>query len=107
MESVSPAAGSFFFEKALHLKVPVLGTANLPFARTVYIDHDNFCLGDSPDYFRLAPGKSVGPFQAPYPITCTSYKTDPATGEVTELFCHLEDDPREGEPKKRPKAFIQ
>ena len=87
--------------------MPALGTAKLPFARTVYIDRDDFRLEDTPDYFCLAPGKTVSIFQAPYPITCVSYKTDPATGEVTELFCHLEDYPREGALKKRPKAFIQ
>ncbi|KAH8987576.1 glutamine-tRNA ligase [Lactarius hatsudake] len=93
-----------FVEKTLHPKVPALGTAKLPFTRTIYIDRDDFRLEDSPDYFRLAPGKTVGLFQAPHPITCTSYKTDPATGEVTELFCRLEDGA--GAPKK-PKAFIQ
>ena len=93
-----------FVEKALHPKVPALGTAKLPFTHTVYIDRDDFRLEDSPDYFRLAPGKTVGLFQAPHPITCTSYKTDPATGEVTELFCRLEDG---GSAPKKPKAFIQ
>jgi glutaminyl-tRNA synthetase len=58
---------------------------------------------DSSDYFRLAPGKTVGLFQAPFPITCTSFKTDPITGEVVELLCKLEN---EGPPKK-PKAHIQ
>lgn len=92
-------------EKPLHPKVPELGTSKIPFTRTLYIDKDDFRLQDSPDYFRLAPGKTVGLFQAPFPITCTSYKTDPATGEVTELIARLEN---EGEAsKKKPKAFIQ
>lgn len=90
-------------EKPLHPKVPELGTTTIPFTRTIYIEVDDFRLEDSKDYFRLAPGKTVGLFQAPYPITCTSYKTDPATGEVVELICRLEN---EGEVKK-PKAFIQ
>ncbi|TFK71794.1 glutamine-tRNA ligase [Pluteus cervinus] len=90
-------------EKPLHPKVPALGTTTIPFTRTIYIDADDFRLEDSKDYFRLAPGKTVGLFQAPYPITCTSYKTDPATGAVTELICKAEN---EGQPKK-PKAFIQ
>ncbi|KAL0949344.1 hypothetical protein HGRIS_009414 [Hohenbuehelia grisea] len=89
-------------EKPVHPKMPELGTATIPFARTLYIDADDFRTEDSPDYFRLAPGKTVGLFQAPHPITCTSYKTDPATGRVTELICRLEN---EGAPKK-PKAFI-
>ncbi|PPQ65934.1 hypothetical protein CVT26_010696 [Gymnopilus dilepis] len=90
-------------EKPLHPKVPELGTSTIPFTRTIYIEADDFRTEDSPDYFRLAPGKTVGLFQAPHPITCTSYKTDPATGQVTELICKLEN---EG-PAKKPKAYIQ
>ncbi|KAF4620052.1 hypothetical protein D9613_005245 [Agrocybe pediades] len=90
-------------EKPLHPKVPELGTSTIPFTRTIYIEADDFRTEDSKDYFRLAPGKTVGLFQAPYPITCTSFKTDPTTGEVVELFCKLEN---EG-PTKKPKAFIQ
>lgn len=95
-----------FVEKALHPKVPSLGSAKLPFTRTVYIDRDDFRLEDSPDYFRLAPGKTVGLFQAPHPITCTSYNTDPETGDITELICRLEDG-RDGSAPKKPKAYIQ
>lgn len=92
-------------EKPLHPKVPELGLSKVPFTRTIYIDADDFRLEDSKDYFRLAPGKTVGLFQAPHPITCTSYKTDPVTGQVTELTCRLEN---EGPAAtKKPKAFIQ
>ncbi|TFK43715.1 tRNA synthetases class I, catalytic domain-containing protein [Crucibulum laeve] len=90
-------------EKPLHPKVPALGTTTIPFTRTIYIEADDFRLEDSKDYFRLAPGKTVGLFQAPFPITCTSYKTDAATGEVVELICKLEN---EG-PLKKAKAYIQ
>lgn len=90
-------------DKPFHPKNPQLGSSQIPFTRTIYIDADDFRLEDSKDYFRLAPGKSVGLFQAPYPITCTSYKTDSVTGEVTEVFCRLENS---GTPPK-PKAYIQ
>ncbi|CAA7260035.1 unnamed protein product [Cyclocybe aegerita] len=90
-------------EKPLHPKVPELGSSTIPFTRTLYIEAEDFRTEDSKDYFRLAPGKTVGLFQAPYPITCTSFRTDTATGEVVELLCKLEN---EGPPKK-PKAFIQ
>ena len=90
-------------EKPLHPKIPELGTTTVPFTRTVYIEADDFRLQDSKDFFRLAPGKTVGLFQAPHPITCVSYKMDPTTGEVVELICKLEN---EGDVKK-PKAFIQ
>ncbi|KAL1675433.1 tRNA synthetases class I, catalytic domain-containing protein [Schizophyllum commune] len=89
-------------EKPLHPKVPALGTSRIPLAKVLYIDRGDFRLEDSPDYFRLAPGKTVGLYQAPHPITCLSYKTD-AEGNVTELVCRLEN---EGVTKK-PKAFIQ
>ncbi|EKM80055.1 hypothetical protein AGABI1DRAFT_106338 [Agaricus bisporus var. burnettii JB137-S8] len=90
-------------EKPLHPKVPELGSSKIPFTRTIYIERDDFRLTDSKDYFRLAPGKTVGLFQAPHPITCVSHKVDPSTGDVTELFCKLEN---EGHVKK-PQAFIQ
>lgn len=90
-------------EKTLHPKFPELGTTIIPFTRTIYVDVDDFRLEDSKDYFRLAPGKTVGLFQAPFPITCTSYRTDTETGAVVELLCKAEN---EGQPKK-PKAFIQ
>lgn len=90
-------------EKPLHPKVSGLGSSKIPFTRNIYIESDDFRLEDSKDYFRLAPGKTVGLFQAPYPITCTSYKTDPITGEVVELLCKVEN---EGATKK-PKSYIQ
>ncbi|KAK8864247.1 glutamine-tRNA ligase [Kwoniella newhampshirensis] len=87
----------------LHPKIPVMGTIETSFTKEVYIDSEDFREVDSPDYFRLAPGKSVGLFKAPYPVTCTWYKTDPATGKVTEIHCNLEDS---GNAKKA-KAYIQ
>ncbi|KAG6337225.1 hypothetical protein ID866_1855 [Astraeus odoratus] len=97
-----PADYVLMVEKPLHPKVPGLGTSLVPFTRTIYIDADDFRLEDSKDYFRLAPGKTVGLFQAPHPITCTSYIKDPSTGQVTEVMCRLED-----RDARKPKAFIQ
>ncbi|KAG6833926.1 hypothetical protein H0H87_007937 [Tephrocybe sp. NHM501043] len=90
-------------EKPLHPKVPELGTSSIPFTRNIYIESDDFRLEDSKDYFRLAPGKTVGLFGAPYPVTYVSHKTDLTTGEVVEVVVKLEN---EGAAKK-PKAFIQ
>lgn len=90
-------------EKPLHPKVPEFGTSKVPFTRTIYIESEDFRPEDSKDYFRLAPGKTVGLFGAPFPITCTSYKTDPATGSVVEVIARLENS---GQAKK-PKSFIQ
>jgi glutaminyl-tRNA synthetase len=89
-------------DKPLHPKVPELGNSKMPFTRTIYIEADDFRLQASDDYFRLSPGKTVGLFQAPHPITCTSYKTD-ETGKVVEVICRYEDS---GNAPK-PKAYIQ
>lgn len=90
-------------EKSLHPKVPELGSSSIPFTRHIYIETDDFRLEDSKDYFRLAPGKTVGLFGAPYPITYVSHKNDSGSGEVVEVVVKLEN---EGAAKK-PKAFIQ
>lgn len=88
-------------EKPFHPKVPSMGSARLPFTRTVYIDASDFRTEDSPDYFRLAPGKSVGLYQVPRPIACTSFRTDDA-GNVVELLCRYEE--ADAPP---PKTYIQ
>lgn len=80
-----------FIEKPLHPKVPALGTNKVPFSRKLYIDASDFRVQDEPDYFRLAPGKSVGLFQAPFPITCTGYELDEKSGRVTSLKARYED----------------
>ncbi|KAF8076578.1 glutamine-tRNA ligase [Lyophyllum atratum] len=90
-------------EKPLHPKVPELGTSTIPFTRNIYIEADDFRLEDSKDYFRLAPGKTVGLFGAPYPVTYISHETDPTTGEVVGVVVKLES----GGVSKKPKAFIQ
>ncbi|WVR07196.1 glutamine-tRNA ligase [Kwoniella sp. DSM 27419] len=87
----------------LHPKVPAMGTVETSFTKEVFIDAEDFREVDSPDYFRLAPGKSVGLFKAPFPVTCTSFTKDPDTGKITEIRCRLEDDGK----AKKPKAFIQ
>ncbi|KAG8883463.1 hypothetical protein FRB97_006591 [Tulasnella sp. 331] len=93
-------------EKPFHPKVSELGKSMIPFTRTLYIDADDFRIQDSKDYFRLAPGKTVGLFQGPHPITCTSFKTDDA-GNVTELICRLENGTGGSGTVPKPKAFIQ
>ena len=57
----------------------------MPFAKTVFIERSDFRESDSADYFRLAPGKTVGLLKVPFPITATTFKKDPVTGLVTEI----------------------
>ncbi|KAJ1024666.1 hypothetical protein NDA13_004593 [Ustilago tritici] len=88
-------------EKPLHPKAPEMGTNKMPFTRTVYIDASDFRTEDSKDYFRLAPGKTVGLLQVPHPITCTSFKTNDK-GEPIEVIATYGD---VSTPK--PKTYIQ
>lgn len=82
-------------------KNPAMGEHKIKFTKTVYIDRSDFREVDSKDYFRLAPGKTVGLLQAPFPIKATSYAKDEATGKVTEIRAVFD---RE---TKKPKTFIQ
>lgn len=82
-------------------KNPAMGEHKIKFTKTVYIDRSDFREVDSKDYFRLAPGKSVGLLQAPFPIKATSFTKDEATGQVTEIRAVFD---RE---TKKPKTFIQ
>ncbi|KAI9145547.1 tRNA synthetases class I, catalytic domain-containing protein [Paraphysoderma sedebokerense] len=80
------------------------GSRQVPFTRTLYIDRDDFREVDSKDYYRLAPGKSVGLLGVSSPITCIDFKKDPQTGLVTEIKCKIENDPNY--PPKKPKTYI-
>ncbi|KAI1294334.1 glutaminyl-tRNA synthetase-like protein [Xylaria venustula] len=82
-------------------KNPEMGSHKLKFTPTVYIDRSDFREVDSKDYFRLAPNKTVGLLQAPYPIKAVSFTKDEATGEVTEVRAVFDKE------TKKPKTFIQ
>lgn len=82
-------------------KNPAMGDRKIKFTKTVYIDRSDFREVDSKDYFRLAPGKTVGLLQVPYPIKATSFTIDEATGRVKEVRAVFD---RES---KKPKTYIQ
>jgi len=78
------------------------GTHSLPFTRIVYIDRSDFRETDSKDYFRLAPGKSVGLLKVPHPIRCTGFSKGP-DGKILEVICRYDHDVE----FKKPKTYIQ
>lgn len=82
-------------------KNEAMGSHKIKFSKTVYIDRSDFREVDSKDYFRLAPGKSVGLLNAPFPITATSFTKDETTGLVTEVRATFD------RTNKKPKTFIQ
>lgn len=82
---------------------PEFGSHALPFTRKIYVDRSDFRETASKDYFRLAPGQSVGLLKLPYNIRVTSYTKDDKTGLVTEIRAHYENDVE----FKKPKTYIQ
>ncbi|RFU25982.1 hypothetical protein B7463_g10349, partial [Scytalidium lignicola] len=75
-----------------------MGFHQIPLTNTVYIDRSDFREVDSKDYFRLAPGKTVGLLHIPYPIKAVSFSKD--NGKVTEVRAVFD---KEG---KKPKTYI-
>lgn len=86
-------------------KDPAIGSHLVPFTKTVFIDRSDFREVDSKDYFRLAPGKSVGLMKVPFPIKATSFEKDD-NGLVTVVRASYER-PIEGAVFKKPKTYIQ
>ncbi|KAI1439980.1 glutaminyl-tRNA synthetase [Annulohypoxylon stygium] len=82
-------------------KEPKMGNHDVKFTKTVYIDRSDFREEADPSFFRLAPGKTVGLLQVPYPIKATSFTKDDATGKVTEIRAVFDKE------TKKPKAYIQ
>ncbi|OAA70385.1 glutaminyl-tRNA synthetase [Cordyceps fumosorosea ARSEF 2679] len=82
-------------------KNPKMGSHKVQFTPTVYIDRSDFREEDSKDYFRLAPGKSVGLLHAPYPIKATSFTKDETTGKVKEIRAVFDKE------LKKAKTYIQ
>lgn len=74
----------------------------MPFTKRVFIDRSDFREVDSPDYFRMAPGKPVGLLKAPYPVTAKSFEKD-ESGRVTVVHASY-DKPADGSAPKKPKA---
>ncbi|KAI1396002.1 glutaminyl-tRNA synthetase [Hypoxylon fuscum] len=82
-------------------KDPKMGSHDVTFTKTVYIDRSDFREEADPSFFRLAPGKTVGLLQVPHPIKAVSFTKDEATGKVTEIRAVFDKE------TKKPKAYIQ
>ncbi|PSS16556.1 hypothetical protein M430DRAFT_66922 [Amorphotheca resinae ATCC 22711] len=79
-------------------KIPEMGSHKVKFTKTVYIERNDFREVDSPEYFRLAPGKSVGLLQVPYPVKAVSFTKD--GDKVTEIKAVFD------KSGKKPKTYI-
>ncbi|KAF9152868.1 hypothetical protein BGX21_004320 [Mortierella sp. AD011] len=80
-----------------------MGKHIIPFTREIWIDGSDFKEIEDKNFYRLAPGRSVGLLNVLCPITCTNVIKDPNTGRVVELKARYED----GEGFPRPTTYIQ
>ncbi|RKY75509.1 glutamine--tRNA ligase [candidate division KSB1 bacterium] len=65
---------------------PSAGTREIPFCREIYIERDDFREDPPRKYHRLYPGNEVR-LRYGYYVTCTGFKKDPETGQITEIIC--------------------
>ncbi|MBI2801859.1 MAG: glutamine--tRNA ligase/YqeY domain fusion protein [Gammaproteobacteria bacterium] len=80
-----PAQQVEMLAAANHPKFPELGTRQIPFARELYIERDDFMEVPAKKFHRLAPGQEVR-LRYGYLITCREVIKD-AQGEIIELRC--------------------
>lgn len=79
---------------------PSRGAHKITIEKVVYIDRSDFRLVDDPDYFGLAPNKSVS-LKYAFSIKCVSYELDDH-GKVVTLKCSVDLNPAD-----KPKGSIQ
>ena len=77
-----------------HPNRPELGTRELPFSGTVYIERDDFMEDAPKKFFRLKPGGEVR-LRFAYIVRCDEVIRN-AEGEIVELRCSYDPDTRSG-----------
>ncbi|HEV7485752.1 MAG TPA: glutamine--tRNA ligase/YqeY domain fusion protein [Thermoanaerobaculia bacterium] len=82
------------------------GSRKVPFAKTIFIECDDFIEDPPPKFFRLAPGREVR-LRSAYFITCTSVVKDDA-GTIVELRATYDPATRGGDSPdgRKPKATL-
>ncbi|ORY18917.1 tRNA synthetases class I, catalytic domain-domain-containing protein [Clohesyomyces aquaticus] len=80
-------------------KGTIPGERKVHVSKEIYIDRSDFREEDSPDYFRLAPNKSVGLYNVPFSIRATSCCKD-ENGKITEIKAV------KAAPEDKPKTYI-
>ena len=71
------------------------GTRDVPFSRELFIERDDFREEAPKKFYRLKPGQEVR-LRYGYLVTCTGFKKDEETGEVTEVHCTYDPETRGG-----------
>jgi glutaminyl-tRNA synthetase len=82
------------------------GSRNVPFAKTIFIEREDFIEDPPPKFFRLSPGREVR-LRSAYFITCTNVVKDDA-GNIVELHATYDPATRGGDSPdgRKPKATL-
>ncbi|MDE2056971.1 MAG: glutamine--tRNA ligase/YqeY domain fusion protein [Betaproteobacteria bacterium] len=80
-----------------HPHHPEWGHRELHFTRELFVERDDFMSEPVKGFFRLFPGAEVR-LRYAYVIRCTSFDTDPTTGEVTVIHADYLPDTKSGTP---------
>jgi glutaminyl-tRNA synthetase len=83
-----------YFEGANHPQKPEYGTREVPFAREIYIERDDFMEQAPAKFFRLSPGREVR-LRFAYYITCKEIVRGD-DGEIEALICSYDPESRGG-----------
>ena len=75
-------------------EAPAAGTRTVPFARTLYIERDDFMENPPKKFFRLSPGQEVR-LRYAYIIKCVNVVKD-ERGEIQELHCTIDPETKSG-----------
>lgn len=78
------------------------GTRDVPFARELYIEQDDFMEEAPKKYFRMTPGQEVR-LKSAYIVKCTGCKKDDA-GNVVEVYCEYDEMTKSGMPESNRKV---
>lgn len=73
-----------------------MGSRMVPFSNEIYIERDDFMENPPHKYFRLAPGSEVR-LKGAYIIRCESFKKNPVSGIIEEVYCSYDPATKSGE----------
>ncbi|MDE6952523.1 MAG: glutamine--tRNA ligase/YqeY domain fusion protein [Erysipelotrichales bacterium] len=83
-----------YLDAQVNMENPELGVKQVPFARELWIDRDDFMEEPPKKYFRLFPGNEVRLMNA-YFVKCVSYEKD-ETGKITVVHCTYDPETKNG-----------
>jgi glutaminyl-tRNA synthetase len=84
-----------WLEAPYHPENPQMGSRNLPFSKTLFIEADDFMEDPPKKFYRLAPGREVR-LRYAFFIKCAYVVKDEITGKILELHCTYDPETRGG-----------